>query len=74
MSQVVILSLSDDESRIYKDGEYVGDVYHETDILDGEPVHLVHLNEDPRGWERVRNRTDVLAAAAQRIESHPYWG
>ena len=74
MTQVIIMPLSDTESRIYMDGEHVGDVYHQADVLDGNPAHVVHLHEDPHGWERVRNRTDVLAAAAQRIESHLYWG
>ena len=73
MCQVTFKRVADDESRIYNaDGDHVGDVYAQDDILDpGRRVYLVHLSEDPRGFVRVHDRTRIRQIAEERLLSHP---
>jgi len=57
MSRVTLNPIASDESRIYDaDGNHVGDVYAQDDILNpGARVYVVHLSEDPRGFVRVHD-------------------
>ena len=50
MNSVTFKRVAPEESRIYgADGDYVGDVYAQDDILNpGSRVYVVHLSEDPR--------------------------
>ena len=74
MSAVTFKRVASDESRIYDaDGDYVGDVYAQDDILNpGSRVYVVHLSEDPRGFVRVHDRSRVGEVAAERLRSHPF--
>ena len=73
MGQVTFKRITSEESRIYDaDGDHVGDVYAQDDILDpGRRVYLVHLSEDPRGFVRVHDRARIRQVAEERLLSHP---
>ena len=74
MRQVTFKRVADDEARIYDaDGDHVGDVYAQDDILHpGRRVYLVHLSEDPRGFVRVHDRARIRQVAEERLLSHPF--
>ena len=75
MSQITFEQVGPDEARIYDaDGDYVGDLYRQPDILNaGRHVYVLHLVEDPRGWVRVHERERIRAVAEERLRSHPLW-
>ena len=75
MSRITFKRIAPDESRIYdSDGEYVGDVYAHDDILNPSArVFIVCLDEDPRGWVRVHDRSRVRDVAEQRLRTHPFF-
>ena len=74
MSSVTFKRVAPDESRIYDaDGDYVGDVYAQDDILNpGARIYVVHFSEDPRGFVRVHDRSRVREVAEERLRSHPF--
>ena len=74
MCHVTFKPIASDESRICDaDGDYVGDVYAQDDILNpGSRVYVVHLNEDPRGFVRVHERHRIREVAEERLRSHPF--
>ena len=74
MSHVTFKRIAPDESRIYDaDGDHVGDVYAQDDILDpGRRVYMVHMSEDPRGFVRVHDRSRIRQVAEERLRSHPF--
>ena len=76
MSQVTFKRIAPDESRIYDaDGDYVGDVYRQNDILHpGRHYYVVWLDDDWRGPIRVHDRSRIREVAEQRIRSHPFYG
>ena len=57
-TRITFKQVSADEARIYDaDGDYVGDVFRQPDVLNaGRHVYVLHLAEDPRGWVRVHER------------------
>ncbi len=74
MCHVTFRRITPDESRIYDaDGDHVGDVYAQDDILNpGARVYVVHLSEDPRGFVRVHDRARIRQVAEKRLLSHPF--
>ena len=63
-----------DQSRIYHDGDHVGDVYRHDDILlPGRHYYVIHLDEDPRGPRRVHQRHRVRETVQRLVETHPLW-
>ena len=58
MTRIAFKRITPDESRIYNDdGDYVGDVFRQDDILNpGGHYYIVHLDEDWRGPHRVHER------------------
>ena len=74
MSQVTFKRITPEESRIYDaDGDHVGDVFAQDDILDpGRRVYVVHLSEDPRGFVRVYDQARIRQVAEERLRSHPF--
>ena len=75
MCQVSFKRITPEESRIFADGDYVGDVYRHPDILhEGEHYYVVWLDEDFRGPVRVHERERIREVAEQRVRSHPLWG
>ncbi len=72
MSPVTFKRVAPHESRIYADGDHVGDVYRQDDILaPGQAFYVVHLFEDPRGPRRVHDRTRIRHLAQSLLDSHP---
>ena len=75
MSAIAFRRIAPDESRIYQDGDHVGDVYRQEDVLSpGSHVYVVHLDEDPRGPCRVHDRKRVREVTERLVFSHPLWG
>ena len=63
-----------DEVRIYRDGEYIGDIYKDEDILDpGRHHYLIWLSEDRRGWKRVSERGQLRETVRRWVDSHPLY-
>ena len=75
MSAIAFRRIAPDESRIYRDGDHVGDVYGLDDPLRrGARYFLVHLDEDPRGPVRVHDRHRIRSVTESLVLSHPLWG
>ena len=75
MTGIAFKRVAPDESRIYLDGDHVGDVYALDDLLhEGARYFVVHLDEDPRGPIQVHDRDRIRAVAESRVRSHPLWG
>ena len=73
MCHVTFQRVADDEARILADGEYVGDLCRQRDILSPNAVlYIVHLEDAAWGFVRVHERHRVREVAAQRILSHPF--
>ena len=63
-----------DEVRVYRSGEYIGDIYKDEDILNPGRFHyLIWLAEDWRGWKRVTERSQLRAATEQWVATHPFY-
>ncbi len=74
MGCVTFKRLTPHESRIYADGDHVGDVYRQDDILSpGQVFYVLHLFEDPRGPRRVHDRRRIREVAQRLVDSHPLW-
>ena len=74
MGCVTFKRLTPRESRIYADGDHVGNVYRLDDILaPGRVYYVVHLFEDPRGPRRVHDRRRIRDVAQQLLDSHPFF-
>ena len=74
MCRVTFKRITPEESRIFADGDHVGDVYRQDDVLhEGEHYYVVHLDEDWRGPVRVHRRHRIREIAEERIRSHPLW-
>ena len=73
MGSISFKRITPEESRVYDaDGEHVGDVYAHDDILKpGARVFLILLDEDPRGWARVHDRSQIRNVTEQRLRTHP---
>ena len=72
MSPVTFKRVTPRESRIYSDGDHVGDVYRQDDILaPGRAVYILHFHEDPRGPRRVHDRGRIRHLAQSLLDSHP---
>ena len=75
MSDITFKRISHDESRIYEDGECVGDVRRIDDILrPGAHVYIIHLLEDWRGPKRVHDRGRIREVAQHMLDTHPFYG
>ena len=75
MSAIAFRRIAPDESRIYQDGDHVGDVLALDDPLhQGARYFVVHLDEDPRGPCRVHDRNRIREVTERLVFSHPLWG
>ena len=72
-TRIVFRKANDNEVRIYDaDGDYVGDVIRQRDILCPSSSHfIIHMNEDPRGFARVHERSRVRQTAQRLLDTHP---
>ena len=74
MSHITFKRIDTDEARIYQDGDHVGDLYRQHDVLDaGNYYYVVHLSEDPRGPVRIHDRARIREVAENRVRTHPLW-
>ncbi len=75
MDRVTFRRIDPHEARIYDhDGEYVGDIYRQRDILNPAASYFViHLSEDSRGPLRVHERGRIREVAERLLETHPLW-
>ena len=75
MSRIEFRRVTPEQSNIHDaDGEYIGEVCRQPDILNpGKHYYVVHLDEDPRGWVRVFERSQIRDVAQERWDSHPYY-
>ncbi len=75
MSTISFRRIAPDESRIYRDGDHVGDIHAFDDsIRPGRRVFAIHLDEDPRGLVYLHDRTRIREVAGHLVLSHPLWG
>ncbi len=75
MSRIAFKRITPGESRIYQDGDCIGDLYCLDDVLHpGQRVYVAHLDEDIRGPVRIRDRDSIRDVVQQRVDSHPLWG
>ena len=75
MDPITFKRITPRESRIYDaDGDHVGNVYRQDDILaPGQVFYVIHLFDDPRGPQRVHDRSRIREVAQCRLASHPLW-
>ncbi|MXW19741.1 MAG: hypothetical protein F4Z95_02950 [Gammaproteobacteria bacterium] len=75
MSDITFKRINPRESRIYQDGDCVGDVYRQDDILNpGSHYYVIHLTEDGRGPKRVHDRRRLREVAQRMLDTHPFYG
>ena len=76
MSQITFKRMTPVESRIYDaDGDYVGDVYRQNDIVNpGGHYYVIHIEDDYRGPKRVHQRHRIREVAQRLLDSHPFHG
>ena len=75
MNEITFKRINPQESRIYQEGDYVGDVYRQDDILNpGSHYYVIHLDEDWRGPRRVHDRNRIREVAQRLVNSHPLYG
>ena len=75
MDTVTFKRITPHESRIYDaNSDHVGDVYRQDDILSpGQVFYVLHLFEDPRGPQRVHERSRIRELAQHLLDSPPLW-
>ena len=71
-SQITFGRVNADEARIYQDGDHVGDLYRQRDILDAG-VALLHdpPGEDPRGPESAPTFAHPRDRHPRLVDTHP---
>ena len=75
MSDITFGRVSSQESRIYQDGDCIGDVSRMHDILrPGAYVYIIHLFEDWRGPQRIHDRRRIRETAQHLLDTHPFYG
>ena len=63
-----------DEVRIYRDGDYVGDIFKDEDILNSGTHHyLIWLSDEWRGWKRFTDRSKLRDTVRPWVDSHPFY-
>ena len=74
MQSVTFKRIAPDESRIYHDGDLVGEVYRQADCLKpGSHDYVIHLDEDCRGPVRVHERERIREVVQRLVDTHPLW-
>ncbi len=74
MTDIVFKRITPEESRVYFDGDFIGEVHRQDDILNpGSHFYVAHLDEDPRGPIRIHERARIRETVAERILTHPLW-
>ncbi len=74
MTDITFKRIAPQESRIYLDGEPIGEVYRQNDILNrGAHFWIIHLDEDWRGPQRVHDRRRIREVTHRLISTHPFY-
>ena len=74
MTDIAFRRITPEESRVYFDGGFVGEVHRHDDILNpGSHYYVCWLDEDPRGPVRIHERSRIRETVAERILTHPLW-
>ena len=75
MTEVTFKRVTPELSNIYDaDGELLGEVFRQPDVLNPDDhYYVVILDDDPRGFTRVHDRSRIRVVVSQRVASHPYW-
>ena len=73
MSRVTFKRIAADQANIHdEDGDFVGEVFRHPDILNpGKHYFIIVLDEDPRGFARVHDRSRIRQVAEERLATHP---
>ena len=71
MTGIAFRRIDEHEALIVADGETVGGLYRQTDLIGGGTVHVAHLDEDPRGFRRIFERAHIRDVVAEMLETHP---
>ena len=75
MSPITFKRAGPHESRIYSDGDCVGDVHrHDNTLNPGSHYYVIHLTEDWRGPKRVHDRRRIREVAQRMVDTHPFYG
>ena len=75
MTDITFKRVAPHESRIYLDGEPIGDVYRQDDILDrGARFWVIHLDKDWHGSQRVYDRNRIRDVTRRLVSTHPFYG
>ena len=75
MSDITFKRITPHESRIYQDGDCIGEVHRQDDILNpGSHCYIIHLDEDWRGPRRVRDRNRIRKVAQRMVDTHAFYG
>ena len=74
MTDIVFKRIAPEESRVYFEGDFVGEVHRQDDILNpGSHYYVCWLDEDPRGPVRILQRSRIREIVARRVLTHPFW-
>ena len=74
MTGIAFRRIDEHEALIVADGETVGGLYRQDDVLqEGAHYYVVVLDEDWRGPVRVHERHRIREIAEERIRTHPLW-
>ena len=74
MNTIVFRRGGPNEAAIIVDGERVGELYRQDDILcPGGQFYVAHLDEDPRGPVRIDRRSRVRHVVESMVRGHPLW-
>jgi len=75
MSRVTFRRIASDQANIHdENGECIGEIYRERDILNPARHHYIAwLTEDPRGSVRIHDRCRIREIVEARARTHPYW-
>ena len=74
MTDIAFKRISPEESRVYLDGDFAGEVHRQDDILNpGSHYYVCSLDEDPRGPVRIHERSRIRGIVAERVLTHPLW-
>ena len=74
MSDITFKRITPHESRIYQDGDCIGEVHRLRDILNpGAHCYIIHLDEDWRGPRRVHDRNRIRKVAQRMTDTHPFY-
>ena len=74
MTGITFKRITPHESRVYCDGDIVGEVYRQDDILNpGSHFYVAHLSEDWRGPQRIHKRSEIRDVVTRLVLTHPLW-